>query len=40
MQLDHLKSVFKNFKHTDSDESAGIDGMSVKEIEEFKKENE
>ena len=28
------------FKHTDSDESAGIDGMSVKEIEEFKKENE
>ena len=28
------------FKHTDSNESAGIDGMSVKEIEEFKKENE
>ena len=28
------------FMHTDSDESAGIDGMSVKEIEEFKKENE
>lgn len=27
------------FKHTDSGESAGIDGMSVKEIEEFKKEN-
>lgn len=27
------------FKHTDSNESAGIDGMSVKEIEEFKKEN-
>lgn len=27
------------FKHTDSSESAGIDGMSVKEIEEFKKEN-
>ena len=25
---------------TDSNESAGIDGMSVKEIEEFKKENE
>ena len=25
------------FKHTDSGESAGIDGMSVKEIEEFKK---
>lgn len=27
------------FKHTDSDGSAGIVGMSVKEIEEFKKEN-
>lgn len=27
------------FIHTDSSESAGIDGMSVKEIEEFKKEN-
>ena len=28
------------FMHTDSNESAGIVGMSVKEIEEFKKENE
>lgn len=28
------------FKHTDSGDSAGIEGMSVKEIEEFKKENE
>ena len=25
------------FRHTDSDESAGIVGMSVKEMEEFKK---
>ena len=27
------------FKHADSGESAGIVGMSVKEIEDFKKEN-
>ena len=27
------------FKHTDSNGSAGIDGMSVKEIEDFKKES-
>lgn len=27
------------FKHTSSDDSAGIDGMSVKEIESFKEEN-
>ena len=27
------------FKHTGSDESAGIIGMSVKEIEEFKREH-
>ena len=27
------------FNHTDSNESAGIDGMSVKEIEDFKKES-
>jgi hypothetical protein len=25
------------FRHTDSSESAGIDGMSVKEIEDFRK---
>lgn len=27
------------FKHTDSNESAGIDGMSVREIENFKEEH-
>ena len=27
------------FQHTDSDESAGIIGMSVKEMEEFKREH-
>lgn len=27
------------FRHTDSDESAGIVGMSVKEMEDFKAEN-
>ena len=28
------------FRHTDSDESAGIVGMSVKEMEDFKAEND